>query len=275
MAWEDLPLPTKVLWEHLCQMAWADGSCYPSTQTLATKLNLHLRVIKRSKSELVSKNLIHVFHRPNSQTDVIFPFVRFRNIEQRDRNISVLSSVILSLPGNNENNNLEKSSVKSETDQCHIVTPSSVILSPIKENIKRTNKKEEVHTSYVCDERSSEHEHVTAEPVAKTKVQLKREKAEARQQQRESQLAEIRSNIDSFKTKYPDIDVEDLIRRLDFWLHNDPTGKTRVDINRTWKWWLNKEQSRAAMRKKFKTDKTKSRSISNDEFDKYLNEYVN
>lgn len=272
MGWTGISLPTKVLWEHLCQMAWADGSCYPSTQTLALKLGLHIRAIKRSKAELVTKKLINVFHRPNSQTDVIFPFSQFRNIEQRDKNINILSSDILSLPGPNKNNDLPGTSDKSASNQCHIVTPSSDILSPIKENIKRKDKK--VHTTYVCDERSSEHEHIIADepPQNKSKSQIRREKAQAKQQHRESQLADIKSNLAQYADKYPDVDLEDLFRRMDFWLHDNPTGKLRIDLHRTWNWWLNKEQSNAAMRKKFKTKPKTNRQFNEEDYNRYVAE---
>ena len=275
MSWDGLSLSTRVLWEHLCQMAWTDGSCYPSNQTLAKILGISLRQVIESKNELTAKKLIHVFHRNRPQTTLIFPFVQFKNIEQRDKNIITLNSAVSALPEPTNINDLQLGSAEIAFDQCSECTTGSAVSAPIKENIKRTIKKEEVHTSYVCDERSSEHEHITAEPAVKTKAQIKREKAEARQEQRESQLADIRSNLDSFKAKHPDIDVDDLFRRLDFWLHNDPTGKTRVDIHRTWKWWLNKEQSKAAMRKKFPANKPKSnREFDEEEYKRYVAEFT-
>lgn len=273
MSWDGLSLSTRVLWEHLCQMAWTDGSCYPSNQTLAKILGISLRQVIESKNELAAKKLIHVFHRNRPQTTLIFPFVQFKNIEQRDKNIITLNSAVSALPEPTNINNLSLDSAEIAFDQCSECTTDSAVSAPIKENIKRTIKKEEVHTSYVCGERSSEHEHITAEPAVKTKAQLKREKAEARQQDREKQLDEIKSKLSETAFEFPDFDVNDLFRRLDFWLHNDPTGKTRVNIHRTWKWWLNKEQSKSAMRKKFNNKTKPKREFDPEEFNRYVSEF--
>lgn len=269
MSWEGLSLSTRVLWEHLCQMSWADGSCYPSNQALAKILGISLRQVIESKNELAEKRLINVFRRNRPQTTLIFPFVQFKNIDQRDKNIITFNSAVSALPDTNKNSNLQTDSADSAFDQCSECTTNSAVSAPIKENIKIKYKREEVQPSVVCDERSSEHEHVTAEPV-KTKAQLKREKAEARKEQRESQLAEIRLNLQTYKTDYPDIDLDDLFRRLDFWLHNDPTGKTRLDIRRTWRWWLNKEQSKIAMRNKFNNKNKPKREFDPEEYKRYV-----
>lgn len=281
MAWEGLSLSTRVLWEHLCQMAWTDGSCYPSNHALAKILGISLRQVIESKNDLTTKQLINVFHRKRPQTTIIFPFVQFKNIEQRDKNIVTFNSAVSALSRPTKINNLSLDSAESALDQCSECTIDSAVSAPRKENSLKENIKEEVHTSYVCDERSPEPERITATesagtaPVTKTKAQLRREKAESRQQQREDQLAEIRADLDTSQSQHPDFDVHDLFRRLDFWLHNDPTGKTRLNIHRTWKWWLNKEQSKAAMRAKFSTNKPKpKREFDEEEYKRYVAEFT-
>lgn len=283
LAWGKLSIQAKTIWISLCQYSWADGSCYVSRNTLAEKHGMSLPAVKRARKELTDKQLISVFKRPIPQTAVIFPFIQFEHTNQRCSNVVNLSNSIgskMTLLTNNNINDLETDGVKSEPIMGSKMTLSmGSNSSPIKEKYLKENIKEEVHTSYVCDERSSEPERITATdpvetaPATKTKAQLRREKAESRQQQREDQLTEIRAELDLSQSQHPDFDVHDLFQRLDFWLHNDPTGKTRLNIHRTWKWWLNKEQSKTAMRKKFPANKPK-REFDEEEYKRYVAEFT-
>ena len=273
MAWEGISLPTKVLWEHLCQMAWADGSCYPSTQTLAQKLGMHIRVIKRSKAELITKKLINVFRRPNPQTDVIFPFSQFRNIEQRDKNITVLPSDILSLVEHKENNNLQKASDILSLDQCHIVTRPSDTLSPIKEKYLKENLKEEKTKEECIEPYASGNGIDTIHPVVESQTEVVKQpknKTSKHRASREEQLNQIKSDLDTYRVEYPEINISLEMENFEYWLNNYPKGKMRKDLFLTWKNWLHREHIQQQKRKT-NTKTTEQKKLSQfEEYKKYV-----
>ena len=249
MAWEGLSLSTRVLWEHLCQMAWANGSCYPSTQTLSKKLQISLTAIKRSKAELIKGKLIRVFHRDRPQTDLFFPFVKFQNIEQRDKNITVLPSVSQTLLDSNKNSDLQKGSVSQTPTQCLTDTRPSVSQTPIKENLKRTVKIEEDDTTNVvsCQTCHQNDKSDTNNPLPEPQIDqpklTKKQRSEKHRESREAQIAEIESNLQQYRDKYPAINVDLQIEKMKLWLDTHQKGKVRKNIHRTWINWLLRAQS--------------------------------
>ena len=246
MGWEGLSLSTRVLWEHLCQMAWADGSCYPSTQTLARMLQISLRQIKQSKTELTSKGLVNVFHRELPQTDIFFPFVRFQNIDQRDKNITVLHSAANALCGPNDSNDLQTDSAATAPTQCSHCTRHSAAIAPIKEKIKIKDKiREEYTTNVVFVEHVQSDTSDTLVPAVETppeKVEqnlTKKQRSEVHRAARDAQIAEIEANLQQYRDEYPTINVDVQFRKMVLWLTTKQKGKVRKDIRRTWINWLN------------------------------------
>lgn len=276
MEWEGLSLSTRVLWEHLCQMAWMEGSCFPSTQTLSKRLQISLIKIKRSKSELIKKQLIHVFHRTRPQTDMIFPFVQFKNIDQRDKNITILPSVSQTLPGIKEINTLQLDSVSQTPTQCLTDTRPSVSQTPIKENIKIKLKEEKNNTTDVvfCRTCPKTDKSDIADATIETPQPLTRkQKSELHKQSRQQQLDEIQANIESYKTQYPAVNIDLQFQKLVVWLNENPKGKTRKNIHRTWTNWLLKTQSNYNVAQIGRSPEDKQ-TAKYEEYKKYVAKYT-
>lgn len=234
LAWEGLSLPTRTLWISLCQYAWADGSCYPSTQTLAKKLNVCLRAIKQSKAELIDKKLISVFHRVLPATDLIYPFIRFKNIEQRSSNILVLHGAPHALCVINNIEGLQTDSALNAPDQCTTCTIDSAPHAPIKEKyLKETLKEEKIH---IVQPPSKSPEQ------KKTKKQESEENKAARIADRQRQLIEIESNFPKYHLDFPEINLDLLLRKMKRWLEG-PRGKTRKQMEDVWQTFLGNAQS--------------------------------
>jgi hypothetical protein len=280
MGWDGLSLSTRVLWEQLCQMAWADGSCYPSTQALARMLQISLITVKRSKAELIQKKIIHVFRRRHPQTDVFFPFVKFRNIEQRDKNITVLSSVSQTLPDSNKNDDLQEGSVSQTPRWCLTDTISSVSQTPIKENsLKENIKEEEDNTTNVvfcqtCHQNDkSDTIDMPVEPQTEAVEQpklTKKQRSEKHRESRENQIAEIEANLKQYRDEYPAINIDLQLQKMRLWLDTNPKGKTRKDIHRTWANWLLKAQSNYNVAQVGKQTPENKRLSQYEEYKKYV-----
>lgn len=246
MSWENLSLSTRVLWEHLCQMAWSDGSCYPSNNTLSKILGISPRQIVESKNELTKKRLINVFHRNRPQTTIIFPFVQFKNIEQRDKNITPFNSAVNALPETIKNNNLQVDSADNAFGWCSECTTNSAVAAPIKENIKIKLKEDKNNTTNVvfcqtCPETDifdTENSPNNHQPKLS-----KQQRSEAHKTLRQQQITEIETNIQRYRDEYPAVNVDLQFKKMKLWLETNQKGKVRKDIHRTWLNWLLKAQS--------------------------------
>ena len=110
----------------------------------------------------------------------------------------------------------------------------------------------------------------TDTPVTKTKAQIKREKAEAKKTEREHQLADIKASLFSFEFDYPNVDVNLEFEKMIYWLENTAKGKLRTDINKTWKNWLLREQTRLNTMKLFPRNSANGKN--NTEPESFLNQ---
>ena len=277
LEWPGLSLPAKTIWISLCQYSWTDGSCYHSRQTLAENHGMTLALVKRARKELTDKGLVTVFKRPLPATAVTFPFVKFQDIEQRDKNVVRLENQMGSkstLLVSKENNNIQDQWGQNDTYNGVKIDPiDRVKIDPhkrkvLKENIKEEQKKNGIEPYAVGNGIDTIHLAVASQPEVVKKPRTTKHKAS-----REEQLDKIKANLDDYKTQYPEIDINLEIENFEYWLANYPKGKMRKDLFATWKNWLHREHVQQAKRKKQPVNKINKREFDPEEFNRYVSEF--
>ena len=239
-----------------------------------------LTLVKRARKELVDKGLVTVFKRPLPATAVTFPFVKFQDIEQRDKNIVRLENQMGSkstLLDSKENNNIQDQwGQKIPYNRVKIDPIDRVKIDPhkrkvLKEKLKEEKTKEECIEPYaVGNGIDTIHPAVESQPEV---VKQPRNKTSKHRASREEQLAKIKTNLDEYRRQYPEIDINTEMENFEYWLNNYPKGRMRKDLFATWKNWLHREHVQSQKRKLLPNKTKNKREFDPEEFSRYVSEF--